>query len=681
MNFKRLLWITSSVLLIVSAHAAILEPFQWLNPLPTGNSFLTAAYGNGTYIAFDNIGNILESTNTMDWSVRSNVTSAPTSACYGNSAFVAVGKHGFTLARINGNWTATPSSTTNDLNQVIFANGSFWAVGANGTILSSTDGVNWSARSSGTAMNLASIAYGNGIFLAVSADWNFDFTSTDGSTWNASANAPGAGYNAASYSRVAFGNGHFLKLGWTSSNKVAGGQAVPDSRSSTNGVDWVYETPYFVYNGFAPPSRLIYGQGHFILISPRDGSLLSYTTLGYPANSWTYISPPDPVNDVIAGDGCVMTVGNSGLTGKSFDAFNWSFVPATPALNAQCLAIASSSNAVVAVGTPANTGTILISTNGSPFFTNSSGFASYMLLDIVYTNGSYVAVGANGEILKSTDAVTWSVRSSGTTLTLRAITFASGRFVVVGQNGLIMTSSSGDAWTGLLTGGTASFNSVTYGAGTYVAVGDGGLIRSSTDALSWSDRQSSVTNSIIGVAYGNGTFVALCDNGTALKSSDAINWFSQLQATPIPVSRLYYDGYQRIIFDGYQFICACPSSTILTSIDGSTWVTHVFNCKSTFKGVCATPNGLLLCGDNGVIIQCGPLREPQIISQQFSSLPFRFNVQGEINHVYILQTSTDLTAWTSLSSFTNISSVTQVSDTSSNAATARFYRIASSAAQ
>ena len=119
---------------------------------------------------------------------------------------------------------------------------------------------------------------------------------------------------------------------------------------------------------------------------------------------------------------------------------------------------------------------------------------------------------------------------------------------------------------------------------------------------------------------------------------------------------------------------------VITSLDGTAWATHVFNTISNLKGVCATSGGLLFCGDNGTIIQSGAMREPRITSAKLSSLPFTFNVQGEINHVYTLQTSTDLTAWASLSSFTNISSVTQVSDTSSNSSAARFYRVLSPAA-
>jgi hypothetical protein len=202
------------LLLTIHSQAAVVEPFQWLNPVPTGNTLVTTAYGNGTYIAFDSFGTILESTNVTNWIVRTNLGAVPVSACYGNSAFVAVGKHGLILCRVNGNWTtitsATTSGTTNDLNQVVFGNGNFVAVGANGTVMNSSDGLHWgscSSSSGGTTQgrDLSSIAFGNGFFLTISG--NYTFTSHDTCEWTANTNTPGI------YTSVTFGNGRFLKVG------------------------------------------------------------------------------------------------------------------------------------------------------------------------------------------------------------------------------------------------------------------------------------------------------------------------------------------------------------------------------------------------------------------------------------------------------------------------------------
>ena len=52
-----------------------------------------------------------------------------------------------------------------------------------------------------------------------------------------------------------------------------------------------------------------------------------------------------------------------------------------------------------------------------------------------------MAAGYNGTILTSPDGVTWTSRSSGTTLYLSAITYGAGQFVVVGYRGVILTGN------------------------------------------------------------------------------------------------------------------------------------------------------------------------------------------------------------------------------------------------
>jgi photosystem II stability/assembly factor-like uncharacterized protein len=59
---------------------------------------------------------------------------------------------------------------------------------------------------------------------------------------------------------------------------------------------------------------------------------------------------------------------------------------------------------------------------------------------------SYVAVGANGTVLSSSDAITWTPRSANTSAQLNRIS-SENQFVVVGANGTILTSSDGIAWT------------------------------------------------------------------------------------------------------------------------------------------------------------------------------------------------------------------------------------------
>ena len=57
---------------------------------------------------------------------------------------------------------------------------------------------------------------------------------------------------------------------------------------------------------------------------------------------------------------------------------------------------------------------------------------------MVWANGLFVAVGANGTVITSPDGVTWTARSSGTTLTLNEVISCDHTFLAAGASQLIM---------------------------------------------------------------------------------------------------------------------------------------------------------------------------------------------------------------------------------------------------
>jgi hypothetical protein len=71
------------------------------------------------------------------------------------------------------------------------------------------------------------------------------------------------------------------------------------------------------------------------------------------------------------------------------------------------------------------------------------------LRDIAYGNGVFIAVGDNGIIRTSSDALTWTTRASGTIENLNGISYKeSGEFIVVGDNNtILLTDDSGSTWT------------------------------------------------------------------------------------------------------------------------------------------------------------------------------------------------------------------------------------------
>jgi len=90
--------------------------------------------------------------------------------------------------------------------------------------------------------------------------------------------------------------------------------------------------------------------------------------------------------------------------------------------------------------------------------------------------------------------------------------------VAVGEAGLILTSPDGVTWTRRTSGTTVWLNSVCYSDGTYYAVGSGGTILGSPDAVTWSLLPVSTTKSLYALASFNGQVLAAGVEGAVLRA-------------------------------------------------------------------------------------------------------------------------------------------------------------------
>jgi hypothetical protein len=114
------------------------------------------------------------------------------------------------------------------------------------------------------------------------------------------------------------------------------------------------------------------------------------------------------------------------------------------------------------------------------------------LYSVSFPNGTFVATGANGTLLTSPDAVTWTAQSSNTLTALRGTTYgtgsaagASAHYVVVGDLGTIVTSTDGTSWSLTPPPLTQNLRAVRFGT-RFVAVGQAGVVAYSDDAINWS---------------------------------------------------------------------------------------------------------------------------------------------------------------------------------------------------
>ena len=112
----------------------------------------------------------------------------------------------------------------------------------------------------------------------------------------------------------------------------------------------------------------------------------------------------------------------------------------------------------------------------------SSGF--YFCVEYDADNGLLVAAGNSGVMRSSTDALTWTVRSSGFSARIRAVGYHDGQWMAVGEgSGGLSLSTDGSSWTFFTsgTGLTETLNGVAFAIDRWLVCGASGNIRESID--------------------------------------------------------------------------------------------------------------------------------------------------------------------------------------------------------
>lgn len=223
---------------------------------------------------------------------------------------------------------------------------------------------------------------------------------------------------------------------------------------------------------------------------------------------------------------------------------------------------------------------------------------------IVNSGLSFVAVGAAGRIVSSTDAITWTARTSGTTADLYAAASTGSSLVAVfGAGGTILTSNDSATWTAAATSPTTkTLYAATFGNGRYVAVGADGTVVTSADAFTWQSVTVNTTRHLRAVAFGavpltlttsTNTFVALGDAGTLLTSNDGLTWTLQPAMSANNIAGVTYGG---------QFVAVGNAGSIFTSADGITWKAQSSGTTNDLTAVARTASGFVAVGAAGTYL-------------------------------------------------------------------------------
>jgi hypothetical protein len=207
---------------------------------------------------------------------------------------------------------------------------------------------------------------------------------------------------------------------------------------------------------------------------------------------------------------------------------------------------------------------------------------SATLFRVTQGDGIVLAAGTSGEILSSTDGVSWTSRTPGNISgTISALTFGDNTFLAMtssfvgtfypgyySNHFFGATSDNVADWTlrGSL-GGTASpLANIAFGAGTFVGVGDNNAFYSQDNGATWSPGTITGVSWLADVAYGNGRFVATDGAGDNVAvSTDGVLWTTGAMGLP----SAEYLG--KIGFGNGLFLAVTSAGNVHTSADGTTW--------------------------------------------------------------------------------------------------------------
>ena len=166
-----------------------------------------------------------------------------------------------------------------------------------------------------------------------------------------------------------------------------------------------------------------------------------------------------------------------------------------------------------------------------------SGGASGNLQGIDVNGTTLVLVNSAGGVYTSSDGLTWTSQTSGTSNSLYSIIYASSLsiWIAVGSSGTIITSPTGVTWTTRTSGVSAVLYRVFFNFATLslVVVGAGSTVRISSNGTSWSAATWTGTADLYGATYAvnTNTWIAVGSVGTILYSvsSTASSWTTRLQ--------------------------------------------------------------------------------------------------------------------------------------------------------
>ena len=273
----------------------------------------------------------------------------------------------------------------------------FAGVSAMGGIFTSPTGSVWTSRASGTANSLRAIAANGSQLVAVGAAGTVLTSTNAGATWTAQSSG-----TKASLSAIVWSGTQYVAVGESGITGVI--------LTSPNGITWTQR--------YSSASELNFQS-------------VAWSGTEFVAVGWTEAGGGIALSSP---NGIAWTASASGTIGSELAGVTWT--------GTEFVAVGDATG-------PNGAAIVLTSKNGSTWTTSYANTSSNSFTGVVWSPQKklFVAVGIQGIIYTSPDAVTWTARTSKTSFDLKAVAWSGTEFAAIGSANTVVTSPDGVTWT------------------------------------------------------------------------------------------------------------------------------------------------------------------------------------------------------------------------------------------
>ncbi len=567
------------------------DGINWDMPVSSGSARRDVIFAADLWVVVGDGGQIYTSPDGDTWTLRSAPSnSALYAVAYGNGVFVAVGNSPSAFVSTDGEtWEPYPLDLDGALNGIAFGDGRFVAVGQSGQVLTSQDGIAWEPEESGTTNRLGTVAYGHGRFVA--GGTGVLMASTTAGQWQTvEQDLVGPASGVRSMTAVSAG---FVAL--SSSRGLL---------SSPDGIHWTRRTIEWDTPRSTSVLGLAHGEAGYVATDSSGHTgvtagnwvpvILSETSaFGVAGRPFSFRIPATDGADRFLAEGLP-----SGLS-MNEDAGLIEGVPETPGT---CLVKIAAGNEHGYSNFEDLTLLIEPAAGSPPVFVGDAFAEATVNLLFGFTvqlqrMDAATAFSAEGlppglAIDPETGAITGRPEAGGVfDAEITASNFYGQsqlpfRFVVQ-ENPWLYKIVSVVEWP-------YSPSDVAYGSGRYALVGSSGATWHSTDAEDWQLVPPQTSADLRGVVHAAGRFVAVGESGAVLTSEDGLLWTNRFSAVASHLNAIAHSD-QLLVAVGV-------GGVISTSPTGLDWTARLSPTLEELTAV-TYGNGIFVAvGRNGVIL-------------------------------------------------------------------------------